>query len=100
MINDAGKHEVKKVLRDRCTAPVSCPLLVHRLRRSQTLAACSDACVEFQELLTPFLILVRFFAFELPKRDRGSTALAGQIGFSGIAGVGASIAAAGADWQR
>jgi len=35
----------------------------------------------------------------LPKCDRGSTALAGQIGFSGIAGVGladrASIAAAG-----
>jgi hypothetical protein len=33
---------------------------VSRLRRSQTLAACSDARVEFQELLATFMILVRF----------------------------------------
>ena len=88
MINDAGKHEVKKVLRDRCNGAGLEPLLVSRVRRSQTLAACSDARVEFQETLATFMILVRF-GFELPKRDRGSTALAGQIGFSGIAGVGA-----------
>jgi len=30
MINDAGKHEVKKVLRDRCNGAGLMPLLVSR----------------------------------------------------------------------
>ena len=60
MINDAGKHEVKKVLRDRCNGAGLVPLMVSRFRSSQILAACSDARVEFQEILSTFMILVRF----------------------------------------
>jgi hypothetical protein len=60
MINDAGKHEVKKVLRDRCNDAGLAPLLASRLRSSQTLAACSEARAEFQGILATFMILVRF----------------------------------------
>jgi hypothetical protein len=60
MINDAGKHEVKKVLRDRCNGAGLVPMLVSRFRSSQTLAACSDARVGFDGILATFMILVRF----------------------------------------
>jgi hypothetical protein len=55
MINDAGKHEVKKLLGDGCNRAVLVPLPVSRFRSSQTLAACPEARAGFQGVLTTFM---------------------------------------------
>jgi len=89
MINDAGKHEVKKVLRDRCNGVGLVPLAGVPLATFANPRSMFWRARRIPRDTGDLDDSSAVFGFELPKCDRGSTALAGQIGFSGIAGVGA-----------